>query len=368
MTVYIVQVFLIGILGFFMNPNRSELRKRNYLFIVFLVLVIVSGLREYTVGADTKNYVAMFNSVNSVGAISARIEGGFVYYLKFLRLLSDDPRVLLFASASICVGVACVFIYKLSKAPIMSAELYVLMGGYFTQMNAMRQSIALAITEIAFLIILLNKDNLLWKKVLSGLFIVLAASFHTVAIIAFIPYALMLRNNGEDKETRLTAGKTLRNSFMAAIVGFVAYSIVMMAATRILPGYAYYFGNSSWSDANYNASLFNSLIAIIFAITGAWAFGRKKLNGVQRFAAIMIGFSIIFYVLSMRMEIWARVAGMFSAYTYFLWVPEFFSEMRNYHNRAIIKGTILAFAFAYMIVVLVFRPEWTQVVPYLLRQ
>ena len=162
-------------------------------------------------------------------------------------------------------------------------------------------------------------------------------------------------------------GKALLRAGGLAIIGFAGYSIIMAIAMRLFPSYAYYFNNSRWSDSNYNAALFNTLISAVFAIAGACVFGNKKLNNTQRFAAIMIGFSIIFNVLSMRMEIWNRLAGMFGIYTNLLWVSEFSSEIQSVKNRWILNSCIILFALAYMLIVLIYRPEWTQVVPYMVR-
>ena len=127
--------------------------------------------------------------------------------------------------------------------------------------------------------------------------------------------------------------------------------------------YVGYF-RGEWSDANYNASLFTTLIKLSFAIVGAIVFRNKKLNKNQRFAAIMLSLTIIFDVLSMRMEIWRRIAGMFGIYIYLLWVAEVTSEIHSAKNRVILNTAIVLFSAAYMLIVLVFWPEWTLVVPY----
>ena len=101
----------------------------------------------------------MFNNTQYIGIINTRIEMGFMTYLKFLHIFSDDPGIMLFASSIICIGAACMFTAKFSKDPIMSMLLYLLMGAYFSQMNAMRQALALALTEVAFMLVLSNRGG-----------------------------------------------------------------------------------------------------------------------------------------------------------------------------------------------------------------
>lgn len=363
MTIYLVQAFWIVFLGLLIHPNRSDRRKKEYLILVFLLLAIVSSIRAYSVGADTRNYVGMFNNVQYIGILNTRIEMGFMTYLKFLHIFSDNPRIMLFTSSFICVGVACLFTFFYSKDSIMSMLLYLLMGAYFSQMNVMRQALAVALTEVSFMLMLSNKRDLK-RKLVAALLIFLASSVHTIALVAFVPYVLLLRGNNTLEDINLTVGKALLLSFALAIIGFVGYSLIMRIASLVFPQYAYYF-NSTWSDANYNASLFAVLISVVFALAGACIFKNKELNGTRRFAVIMIGFSIIFNVLSMRMEIWSRLTGVFSIYTYLLWVPEFTSEIDSIRNRRILNSCIAMFALAYMLVILIFRPEWTLVVPYM---
>ena len=365
MVVYVCQLLLIGLTGIIIKPAESYGNKRRFLFIAFLILVTVSGFRAFSVGADTWNYVRMFNNINT-GTIENRIENGFRFYLKMLRFCSDDPRLLLIVSSCICIGATCLFILKLSRTPVVSVMLYVLMGAYFTQMNTMRQSLALAFTEIAFTLLLCDKKRTGNITIAAALLIIIAKSFHTIAMIAFVPFVLLLllRKRDPQQSTRFSAETILLYSSAAAVAGFVAYPVIIKVAGLILPGYVGYLTHSQWSDSNYNASLFNTLIVLVFVVTGGLTFKKRKLSNNQVFAAIMIGFALIFNVLSMRMEIWGRVAGLFSIYTYLLWAPEFISDIESYENRFIIQNAILIFGFAYMIIVLVFRPEWTLVVPY----
>ena len=122
----------------------------------------------------------------------------------------------------------------------------------------------------------------------------------------------------------------------------MAYSVIMAVAIKLHTTYAGYF-RGEWSDANYNASLFTTLIKLSFAIVGAIVFRDKKLNKNQRFAAIMLSLTIIFDVLSMCMEIWGRIAGMFGIYIYLLWVAEVTSEIRSAKNRVILNTAIYCF-------------------------
>lgn len=369
MTVYLVQVFLFLLMSAGFHPASNEKGKRRFLFLSFMLLAMVSGIRGYTVGVDTKTYVRWYENIDYIPISNGRFEVGFTIFMKALHKISSNPTFLLFVSSIICIGTFCIFADKYSKKPTISVLLYVLLGAYFSQMNSMRQSLALSITMWSFMLILDDRENgqhKLRRIVLSAFLIFMAASFHTIAIIAFAPWGLLIRQGKNEDESGLSIQSAVIRTLFVAVIVFMGYSIIMRVVIAILPAYTYYF-YGTWSDSNYFASLLNTLISIAFLFAGVIVLRGRKLKNIQRFSIIMLGFNIASLVLSMRMEIWGRLAGLFGIYVYLIWVPEFMHEIQLKSNRQIIECAITVFSFLYMVIVLVFRPEWTMVVPYVIR-
>lgn len=370
MAVYLIEIFLILLVSAGFHPESNEKGKRRFLVLTFALLTVVSGIRGYSVGADTMVYVNWFRRIDYIPVNNGMFGPGFTLYLKLLHLVSSDPTFLLFVSSTICIGSAWLFIYRYSKKPTISVLLYLMMGSYFSQMNTMRQALAMSITILAFIILLSEGNRVRRPKcrmAVSALLIFVATSFHTVAVVTFIPWVLLVRQGRNEGESKLTIGYAQFQTFLLSIIAFAAYSVIMRITSSIFPEYVHYF-YSEWSDSNYFASLLKTMIYIVFLTVGGIILRGRKLTNAQRFSAIMLGLSVVFSVLSMRMEIWERVAGIFVIYIYLIWVPEFLTEVRLPSNRRIIEGAIFVFALAYMLVVLVFRPEWSRVVPYVVRQ
>lgn len=369
MIIYLVQVFLILIIGIGFMQSRNEKGKKRFLFSSFLILVTISGIRGYSVGADTKIYVRWYENIEIIPLLNGRFEAGFILYMRMLHRISSDPGFLLMVSSIICIGTACYFIYRFSKRPIISVLLYFLLGSYFSQMNTMRQSLALSITMWGFMIVLEDKKVILQRVpriIGSAILLLLASSFHTVAFVAFMPWALIVFQGKKEEPSKLTIQYAGMCTIILAVIVFLGYSLVIRVTSLILPGYVNYF-HSTWSDSNYFASLLKIMINITFLLVGAAVFHTRKLTNGQRFSVIMLGLSIIFQALSMRMEIWSRVIELFNIYVYFMWVPEFIDEIKTASNRLIVETGVVGFSFLYMIIILIFRPEWTLVVPYLTR-
>ena len=369
MTIYLVQLFLILIMSAGFHPATNERGRKRFLFLVFMLLTLVSGIRGYTVGTDTRAYVRWYENIDRIAIMNGRFEAGFTVFLKALHTISSNPSFMLFVSSIICIGTFCVFADKYSKKPTISVLLYVLLGAYFAQMNTMRQSLALSITMWSFMLVLDDREKEqhdLRKTIVSGLLILLAMSFHTIAVVCYVPWVLMLRQGKNEDESKLSIQWAVFRTIILAVIVFLGYSFIMRIAVALLPGYTNYF-YGTWSDSNYFGSLLKTLINVVFLIVGAIVLKGRKLTYAQRFSVIMLGLSIMFQVLSMRMEIWGRIASLFGIYAYLMWVPDFLNEIRLTSNRWIVETAVVGFSFIYMLIVLVFRPEWTMVVPYVIK-
>lgn len=159
MGIYWILVGIVCIAGILIQPHLSKKRAKTYLWCVFAMLLLVSGFRAFSVGADTKEYVKVFYNIGNLELMRGRYEIGFLRYVELLHKISNNPGILIIMSSLICIGASCVFTYEFSKSPMLSMMLYILLGAYFSQMNVMRQAIAMSILEVAFMIMLKNRGG-----------------------------------------------------------------------------------------------------------------------------------------------------------------------------------------------------------------
>ena len=363
MTIYLVQICFIIILGLWINPWRSLQRKKIFLILSFLILVFISGFRNSSVGTDTIHYINAFNNINVMNFLLSHFENGFLLYTKVIRNISDDPTLFLFISSTICIGSTCVFIYKFSEDPLLSILLYIVLKPYFFQMTGMRQALATAITVFAFQLILekITRPRIFFSFVL----MIIATQFHNMAFVAFIPYIMWLfpkvRYN-----TGINAVTVFKWTIIISIIVFAFYMIVMRIVQSVATKYNNYF-NGTWSDSNYSASFIKMLIQLAFLIVGVMYLKREELVPIERFSFIMICISVVVCTLSMRMEIWGRLSGLFSIYTGILFAPNICARIKQINNRLLVKTSIFLFSFLYMLITFILRPEWDGVVPYLFK-
>ena len=367
MTIYIIILIIIFIMGAIFRPERKEKGKVWFIILSFILLTFVSGMRAYSVGADTTVYVRLYNIIAEADIGKLRYEYLFCVYLKILRFFSSDPRLMLFVSSIICIGSYCYFAYRFSKNTLISMVLYITLSQYFSQMNIIRQAIAMSFIMLSFSIVLdssLLKKHKIIKSVISALLIIVAMGFHTVSVIAFVPWIIILRHSDDSREYKYSMQYVVLLTVLLCVAVFFGYSLIMRISSALFTQKSDFYFNSKWGDANYFGSLINGLVNASFFAVGSIAFRGRVLTKLQRFGAIMLGMTLIFNVLSMRMEFWGRIASLFGVYTALIWVPEFLSVIENKSNVLIIKSAIIVLTFLEMLTILVLRPEWSGVVPY----
>ena len=364
MTVYMASISIILFLGLALAPKKSKQRKKTFLFLSSLLLILIAGFRDYSVGVDTATYANIYYNIDYYNVGSTRFEIGFIYLFKLLHNISVNPGFMLIVVSIIDLGCTAYFIGKFSKDPMISVLLFVLLRTYFGQMNTIRAGLAIAISLVSFAIIIERRS--IKRVVLAALILFVAGSIHSVTYVTFAPFAIwVIPITHKSIVEKITPTKCIKWSIILSIVCFAFYPAVMSVVSRILPQYVgYFFG--TWSDSNYVASLIGVLISFAFLFVGCLFMKKRELDDTERFALLMITFAIIFGTLSMRMEIWSRIVGIFSVYIGLLWAPAFLQSIHG-RNRFVIKSTVIAFSWLYLIVVFVFRPEWDGVVPYIHR-
>lgn len=363
MAIYLGLIFVIVILGLGIKPKRSRQSRRIFLVLSFLLMTIISGFRDFTVGVDTRSYVDMFNNIGMINFYASRYELGFLNFLKIIHSITENPAVFLLLSSVICIGVTCWFICKYSDDPILSVLLYITLKPFFFQMTGIRQAIATAFVMIAFMLIMEQYNT--WRTLLAIAFMILAVLFHSIAIVAMVPFVLWIFHRFRDV-LPISPTSTTKWTVICAIAAFILYPYIMRLVGLISPQYAHYF-IGIWGESNYFASLFKMLIQFVFLIVGSIYLRNRQVTNIEKFALMMIFISVITDTLSIRMEIWGRLTGMFSIYTGVLFAPMFTSVVDEPKNRMILKSSVFMFSLAYMLVTFIFRPEWDGVVPYLFR-
>lgn len=224
MTEYLVAILLMYLFRFilFRQAVLESKSKSTYIILSLLPLTVISGFRGTSVGADTKSYGWMFNSIVEKSGnlrFKERIEPGYIYLNKLLSLVSSDPQVVIVFVAvfiSICIGL---FIYRYSKEPLLALLFFTTLGFFQFTLSGLRQTIAMGI-------ILLCSEFIIKRRLMPFIILVLlAATFHKTSFL-FLP-AYFISNNALSK-------KNLLKYLSITILAMVFVETITLATGNIL--------------------------------------------------------------------------------------------------------------------------------------
>lgn len=184
-----VFVYEIAIMYLYRYLKERKYTKLNtflkciVLFFALSIPIIIFGLRDYSVGSDTKSYANIFNWIGSDFSLKNLTVYEFGYSLlnAIIHSITDNFTVLLFVIGGIIVCLTFFAILQLTEDSPVSIAIYMGLGLYAQSFNVMRQYLAISLILVG-LVFLIKKNN--WWMFL--IFIVLATSFHTTAICAIV--------------------------------------------------------------------------------------------------------------------------------------------------------------------------------------
>lgn len=167
-----------------LNTNY-ESKNKKALAIFFVLLTILTMLRHETVGNDTKNYIAIFESYTNVGwkeLSGLPLEIGYLYYTKFISLLSSNPQVFIAITSIIVIAMIYPTYKRLCADASLTITLFCTMSTFVMMFSGIRQMLAVGIGFIAYGFV----RN---KKVIPFIItVIIATLFHASAFMIIFMY------------------------------------------------------------------------------------------------------------------------------------------------------------------------------------
>lgn len=228
-----------------------------------------------------------------------------------LKKLSEDPQILILATALITNMLIVLVLYKYSRMIEMSLFVYITSGLFLVSMNGIRQFLSASIIFAATKYIMDGN----WKKFMIVIF--LAATFHQSALI-FIPIYFLVRRKAWTKSTFALLGIA-----MIVVVGYNQFSSLLFIALEDTQ-YGHY---SDFSEGG--ASI---LRVLVYAAPLFIAYlGREKFRNIFPNSDYIVNICIlnlIFMIIASQNWIFARFTIYFGLYNLILiaWVVKLVKE------------------------------------------
>lgn len=174
-------ILLLCLAPFCWNNKNSVMRNIG-VWLMFICLVLLFGLRHYTVGTDSANYAFRYETLADVEPF----EKGFIWLMKGLRYFSIQYTFFFIVTAGIIWGGLIKFYNKYTSLYWLAVFLFCALGGINTiANNGMRQGLAIVVFLTAIPFALEKK----WLQYY--LLAVIAFLFHRSAVFIFPIYFLL---------------------------------------------------------------------------------------------------------------------------------------------------------------------------------
>lgn len=203
MNVYVINILLtIFWGGLFLHEQKN---KKAFIIVVSIQMILLSGLRDTSIGADTWNYEnhfyelinpelaayyswgALFHKIFEIGEFTARDIGCELFTKLFATVIPSFRVYLFFVALVVCVGTGR-FLYRYSEDICLS---YVIFESFlldFFLLTGIRQALAVCIA------VLWGYDLIRQKKLIKYIIVCLiAAWFHASAVIMIPVYFIFNR-------------------------------------------------------------------------------------------------------------------------------------------------------------------------------
>ncbi|WP_339889388.1 EpsG family protein [uncultured Flavobacterium sp.] len=217
----LIVIFIIIILAVLFSSDsikgNYDKKKARYIFVVTILLILQSGLRNWAVGADTYQYYLIFESVkldswteiiNSLYAFEEK-DPFYNLFQKVFQVFTDDFQWYLLFVAAIFMPALGYFIHKNTTRINQVLLAYVIyMGNFygFFSITGIRQTLATAILFWSY-------KYIVERKIIYFLLFVFIASLFHISAFVFLPLYFI----SEFKKPKLL--------FRFAILGFPLFLV-----------------------------------------------------------------------------------------------------------------------------------------------
>lgn len=174
MTVYLVNIALILFWRLYYTQNRGADPRRSFCRIVAIQWILISGLRGWSVGADTYAYYDIFENMKSTSwksvlgdtfnylfrGLSTK-DPGYEVLTKLIQVVFKDYQLFLLIIAILFMTMMAIWIYRNSASPCTSFILFSTLFYSFYAITGHRQTIATAL--VTFVGYDLIRQRKLWR-------------------------------------------------------------------------------------------------------------------------------------------------------------------------------------------------------------
>lgn len=352
MEVYIVYFAILFLLWAIATGRNRQKTDANFLKFALVLMFFMFVLRDFSVGRDIEGYKDAYEITLDHPFWYfdyVYFENGYLLLCKIFCYLQMPFRVFFVFIYALILVPLYYYLKNHSKDPLFSLIIYYCYQFFVLDMSGIRQSIAMSICLIAYMVLMSEKK----RKLLYFALIVFAAfSIHRSAIIFSFVAFFMLK-----KET-MTINLLLAIAYVVIIMFFMQYDNYILVAMQDDELTAYTFDSDMKANSTFILNL--GWLLFMFVVYSSRTFNKKYKNLLTKYLHLMICACVAMFALQGSPLLRAS-----SYYLVFLIIalPEFLSQFGSRSPLTIIKIPIIVLYF-YMFYSTVLEPSQFDIVPY----
>lgn len=348
---YLLTFSISVFLSYFAQKSRGFL-KFIALFFAVLLLALVFGLRDSSIGTDTKAYVTTvwnltkcysdFNVFFKAILYKNAIEPFYTLWNFVVSRFSSDLNFFLFITGLVMYGIYFIALYNVRKKIVFSFAVYILLFVFFRDsLNTLRQCMAISLCMLGFSFLLKGKYK---ACIVSS---IIAYNFHHSAIIFFIIIGLKKITDVFFLRMESKKIKFFAIIFLAAMLFALSYVLSTFETVGLIDSrYAERYANADTYGTNVPISLFAISIFNLFVF---YSVKRKSIDSNMVFFEYLLIIAFIFCFSGLISTFATRMGDYFQICTIFIF-PYLY---KNYHINKRIKVLHVSFLLFYWFMIVV---------------
>lgn len=351
MSIYLITLLVVCLCSKYASEVKNNTISTLLLFVSFSTMIFVAGLRDWSIGTDSIDYVRYFERVETF-ADSAELamktkEYGY-WTLSWLVHRFSGQYIFLFLSIALVV-VSCYqrTILKYSYNSTISFYVFITLGFYTFFFNGARQGLACAICALAVGPLIRSE----FKKYV--VVVLVATLFHKTALIMLPLYFLLRKKN------------TLRTNALFGVLALVAaLSLPYVVDTFSQYDSRYQGYGASGEGGGFLMSAFNIVLWLFF-----YVFQQRASIGKRQYYSVflnMLFFSAVISLTSIVLRI--NPSGILRLTVYFnigaiFLLPLCYESFSNRLSKKVFISVTGVFLVVYFVMT---TSSFGQLVPYAL--
>lgn len=342
---------LLLIIILILNLIKTKILKEVLFNLIFIIMVLIVGLRSLEIGSDTKMYVEVFRIIRELEFNQIYMEKGYLIYNYIISYLTKEVWFFLFISAIFMYSVIYNFIKKNSSNKIMSLYLFVSLRYFGQTMNITRQMLAFSFLLIGFEF--LKKE----KKIYFFLFNLIGICFHKSSV-AFI--LIFFLKNLKFKKIYIQLSIIISGIFLL----FSNLILKQVLKFNLLSNYRDYLTSKFFSIWDFGI-IFNVMVSFIVMLSYYFYYikDQKDKEEIINLKMWICTLSYLLSSFSLMGNVLSRVALYFMLFNIII-IPDILKEVKNRIIRRFCYFFIILLFFSYHLITLYLKPEWNYIYPY----